>query len=123
MGSDDIGNTTLNGAILASTSIMKPILSSASEAEIGALFDNCKKAMILWTMLAEKGWPQPATPIQTDNSSACRIANDTIKLQQSHAMDMRFYWVHDCCKQGHFNIFWKPGTTNFADYFTKHHAA
>jgi hypothetical protein len=123
MGSDDIGNNTLNGAILASTSIMKPILSSALEAEIGALFDNCKKATILCTTLAEMGWPQPATPIQTDNSTACSIANDNIKLQQSRAMDMCFYWVCDCSKQGHFHIFWKPGTTNFADYFTKHHAA
>jgi hypothetical protein len=123
MGSNDIGNNTLNGAILASPSIMKPVLSNASEAEIGALFDNCKKATILRTTLAEMGWPQPATPVQTDNSTACSIANDNIKLQRSHAMDMRFYWVHDHSKQGHFHIFWKPGTTNFADYFTKHHAA
>jgi hypothetical protein len=122
MGSANIGNAALNGAVLASTSIMKPVLSSASEAEIGALFDNCKKATILRTMLAEMGWPQPATFIQTDNSTACGIANDNIKLQRSRAMDMRFYWVQDRCKQGHFNIFWKPGTTNLADYFTKHHA-
>jgi hypothetical protein len=122
MGSANIGNAALNGAVLASTSIMKPVLSSASEAEIGALFDNCKKATILRTMLAEMGWPQPATFIQTDNSTACGIANDNIKLQRSRAMDMCFYWVQDRCKQGHFNIFWKPGTTNLADYFTKHHA-
>jgi hypothetical protein len=83
MGSDDIGNDMLNGAILASTSIMKPVLSSASEAEISMLFDNCKKATILPTTLAEMGWLQPATPIQTNNSTACRIANDNIKLQQS----------------------------------------
>jgi hypothetical protein len=63
MGSDDIGNDTLNGAILASTSIMKPVLSSASEAEICMLFDNCKKATILRTTLAEMGWPQSATPM------------------------------------------------------------
>jgi hypothetical protein len=43
MGSGDIGNDTLNGAILASMSIMKPVLSSVSEAEIGALFDTARK--------------------------------------------------------------------------------
>jgi siderophore synthetase component len=69
------------------------------------------------------GWPQLATPIQTNNSTACGVANDTIKLQRSRAMDMRFYWVWDHCKQGHFNIFWKPGTTNLANDFAKHHAA
>jgi hypothetical protein len=123
MGLADIGNAALNGAVLASTSIMTPVLSSASEAEISTLSDNCKKATILCTTLAEMGWSQPATLIQTDNSTACGIANDNIKLQRSHAMDMCFYWLSDCCKQGHFHIFWKPGTTYLADYFMKHHAA
>ena len=34
---------------------------------------------------------------------------------------MHFYWVRDCLKQVHFNIFWKPGKDNLADYFQKHH--
>ena len=34
---------------------------------------------------------------------------------------MRLYWVQDHIKQGHFNIFWKPGVTNLGDYFTKYH--
>jgi hypothetical protein len=80
MGTADIENARLNGTVLTSTSIMKPILSSASEAEIGTLFDNCKKATILQTTLHEMG-KQPATPIQTDNSTARRIANDSIKQQ------------------------------------------
>jgi hypothetical protein len=98
-----------NGAILATTTIMKSVLSSAAEAEIGALFENCKKATILRTTLEEMGWPQAATPMQTDNSTACEIANDPIKQQRSRAIDMRFYWVRDHTKQGHFDIFWHPG--------------
>jgi hypothetical protein len=123
MGTADIKNTTINGAILASTTIMKPVLSSASEAEIGALFHNCKRATILRTTLHEMGYPQPATPMQTDNSTACGIANSNIKQQRSHAIDMRFYWVRDRQQQGHFNIFWAPGSDNLADYFTKHFPA
>jgi hypothetical protein len=53
MGLADIGNAALNSTVLASTSIMKPILSLASEAEIGKLFDNCKKATILHTNLMD----------------------------------------------------------------------
>jgi hypothetical protein len=49
MGNKGSDNDTHNGAILATTSIMKPVLSSASEAEIGALFKNCKRAKILRT--------------------------------------------------------------------------
>ena len=36
-------------------------------------------------------------------------------------MDMRFYWICDRVKQGHYNVYWKPGKINKADYVTKHH--
>ena len=36
-------------------------------------------------------------------------------------MDMRFYWLKYQIWQGHYNVFWKLGATNFSDYFTKHH--
>jgi hypothetical protein len=67
---------------------MKPILSSASEAEIGTLFHNCKQATILRTTLQEMGYLQPVTPMQTANSTACGIANSNIKQQRSWAIDM-----------------------------------
>ena len=34
---------------------------------------------------------------------------------------MRFEWLLDREQQGQFKIYWKPGKTNLADYFTKHH--
>ena len=45
------------------------------------------------------------------------------QIQWSKAIDMRFYWVRDRVDQGHFHVYWKPGKTNLADYFTKHHTA
>lgn len=36
-------------------------------------------------------------------------------------MDMRFYWMNDRAKQGHFDVYWAAGKTNRGDYFTKHH--
>jgi hypothetical protein len=120
-------NNTHNGAVLATTGVMRTVLSSASEAEIGALFENCKKAAILHITLDELGYTQPATPIQTDNSTACGIANDiandNIKQQRSRAIDMRFYWVRNRVQQGQFIIYWGPGQLNLADYYTKHHSA
>ena len=61
------------------------------------------------------------TPIQTDNSTAEGIANDTVKAKRSKAMDMRFYWIKDRVHQGQFRIHWKPGADNKADCHTKHH--
>jgi Reverse transcriptase (RNA-dependent DNA polymerase) len=123
MGKRNDDNDTNQGAILATTAIMQAVLSSASEAEIGALYENTKKAAILRVTLEEMGYPQPATPVQTDNSTTCGIANDNIKQQRSRAIDMRFYWVRDRVRQGQFNIHWKPGKVNLADYYTKHHSA
>ena len=76
-------SNTANGAVLATTGVMRAVLSSASEVEIGALFENCKKAAILRITLDKMGYPQPATPVQTDNSTACGIENDNIKQQRS----------------------------------------
>jgi hypothetical protein len=86
-----------------------------------SLFENTKRATILRTTLEEMGHPQPATPVQTDNSTACGIANDNIKQQRSRAIDMRFYWVRDRFNQGQFHIYWGPGKLNLADYYSKHH--
>jgi hypothetical protein len=100
---------------------MREVLSSAAEAELAGLFHNCKEACPIRIALEELGFPQPATPIQTDNSTACGIANDTVKQRRSKAIDMRFYWIKDRVRQGHFFVYWKPGKINQADYFTKHH--
>ena len=35
---------------------------------------------------------------------------------------MRFKWLLDRAQQGQFKIYWRPGKTNLADYFTKHHS-
>ena len=69
------------------------------------------------------GHPQPPTPDQVDNSTACGIANDTIKQRRSKAIDIRFYCVQDQVNQKQFHVYWKPGQQNLADYVTKHHTA
>ena len=68
------------------------------------------------------GFPQPATKIKTDNSTAEGIINDKIKQNRSKAIDMRFYWLKCRQAQEQFDIYWEKGATNLADYFTKHHS-
>ena len=112
-----------NGPILNKSTIMRNVLSSAAEAECGALFDNTKESGVpLRNTLTEMGHPQPPTPVQVDNSTTNGFANKQIKQQRSKSMDMRFYWIQDRVAQKQFNVFWRPGPTNLADYFTKHHS-
>lgn len=110
-----------NGPILNPTGVLRHIVSSAAEAEVGGLFINAKEGTVIRTTLEEMGWPQQPTPLQTDNTTANGIANDNIKQQRSRAMDMRFYWLRDRAAQGQFRIYWAPGAYNLADYFSKHH--
>ena len=95
-------------------------MASAAEAELEALFLNFQEADPIWNTLKEMGHPQPPTPVQVDNSNALGIATGTIKQRKSKAMDMQFYWIRDRNNQDKFNIYWKPGSTNRGDYFTKH---
>jgi hypothetical protein len=111
-----------NGAILIISKVLKHLMSSAAEAEIGAVFINAKEGAVLRTTLEELGHPQPPTPMETDNTTATGYSNGTIKQKRTKAMDMRFYWIKDRVKQGEFNVYWGPGYQDLADYFTKHHS-
>jgi hypothetical protein len=111
-----------NGPIHVHCSIMPMIVSSAAEAEVGGCYYNAKDATVLRIALEEMGHPQPPTPIECDNTTGVGILNDSIRQRRSKAMDMRFYWVKDRQKQGHYHIYWGPGETNRSDYFTKHHS-
>jgi hypothetical protein len=111
-----------NGAIHNVAEIIKAVMSSAAEAEMGALYINARKAVEERQILEEMGHPQPPTPIQTDNSTAEGIINSRVQPKRTKAMDMRFHWLRDrAVSQKQFRFYWRPGTTNKADYFTKHH--
>ena len=82
-----------------------------------------KDAVPIRAALEEMGHPQPPTAIVVDNSTASGIANKTVKQRRSKAMDMRFCWVQDRTEQRQFQVHWRKGAQNLADYFTKHHPA
>ena len=118
------GEQTINNApILAIAKILKNVMSSAAESELGAIFHNAKEGVAERITLEEMGHPQGKTTIVSDNATAIGITNRTVKHKRSKAMAMRFYWVRDREAQGQFRFIWAPGKNNKADYFTKHHPA
>ncbi len=84
-----------NGAIMTNATIIKAVMSSAAEAELGALFLNAKEAVYLRQRLTKMGHPQPRTPIQTNNTTAEGVINNKIQSKQTKAIDMRFHWLHN----------------------------
>ena len=101
--------------------ILKFVVESSAEAELGELFLNCKEGRIMRLTLQEMCHPQPAMPIHCGNMTATGITNDTTKKQHSRSMEMRFFWVTDQVKNGVMGIQWHPGQENLADYKSKHH--
>jgi hypothetical protein len=58
-----------NGAILIVSKVLKHVMLSASEAEIGAVFINAKEGDVLRTTVEELRHKQPPTPMETDNTT------------------------------------------------------
>jgi hypothetical protein len=100
-----------NGAVLNISTIMKHVLASAAEAEIRGLSTNVKEAIPI----------QPPMPIQPNNSTAHSLISNKIQPKALKSMEMQFNFLKCWQAQEQFRFYWRPGTENLADYFTKHH--
>ena len=88
-------NPPLNGAIHIECEILRHVVSSAAEAEVGGFFHNAQVAILIRTLLTVLYYPQPPTPIKTDNSTAHGFMYDYIRQKHSKLWDMRYYWLRD----------------------------
>ena len=70
-------------------------MASAAEAEMAALYITDKKIIPIRNTLIEVGWPQPQTPIQTDNSTAVGFTKKTIVNKVTKSADMKLWWLRD----------------------------
>ena len=119
----DIAVPENNGTVHTVAQIIKTVMSSAAEAEIGELYINCRKEIPARHLLEAMGHRQPPTPMQTDNSTALGVVPNKIQPKRTKAMDMRFHWLRCRENQRQFRTYWRAGPTNKGDYVTKNHAA
>ena len=104
-------NTTkcpLNGPVHVIEKILRNVMGSTAETEVGDSYINGQEAIPLRQALEDMGHTQPPTPMQVDNNFAVVFASGTTKEKISKAIDMRFYWTQDRAKQGQFIIYWLP---------------
>ena len=110
-----------NGAVLTLTKIIKHVMGSAGETEVASLYYNCKNAIPLRRALEEMGHPQPPTRVVTDNSTAEGLINKSMTPKRAKTYDQRMNWLKCREAQKQFNIVWRSGKDNRADYHTKTH--
>ena len=82
-----------NDAVLTLCQIMHAVMSSAREAEIGAMYMNAREALSARKTLKEMGHPQPRTPMQTDNSAAHSVATNNIQPRRDESNGYAFSFV------------------------------
>jgi hypothetical protein len=86
--SEDDPEPRWNGPILTIVQIIKFVMTSAAEVELGALYVTAKELVPIRQTLTEMGWKQPVTPTQTDNTTAAGVVNNTIMIKKSKLMDL-----------------------------------
>ena len=79
-----------NGTVHTIVHITKIVMSSAAEAEIGAMCINACKAVPTRKTIEELGHQQPRTPMQTDNSAALQVVTNNVQPKRTKAIDMHF---------------------------------
>jgi hypothetical protein len=111
---------TPNGAIECISVVIECVVASVGEAEYAALFKVAQICESIRSTCSDIGYPQHPTTLICNNTCAVGIANDTTcKTKRLKAIDMRFHWVRDRVRMGHFVVAWRPGNDNLADFFTK----
>jgi hypothetical protein len=90
---EDDPSPRFNGAVLTIATIIKFFMALVAEAELAACFIIAREMVPHRQTLKDMGWPQPQTPIQTDNSTAVGVTNNTIVPKQIKMMDMRIGWL------------------------------
>ena len=111
--SENYPNPEWNGAILKIAQIIKFVMSSAAEAELGALYITAKEMVPIGQKLIEMVWKKPPSPIQSDNLTAAGVVNKTIILRKLKSTDLRFHWLRCRESQEQFRFYWAPGHLNW----------
>ena len=81
-------NPTLNGPIYCLFTLLKAVMSSAAETELGGLFLNATNVDSIRNTLHDMNRPQPPTPIKTDNTTTLGVITNTTKRKRTKAIDM-----------------------------------
>ena len=87
--SDNDPEPRWNGPVLTIAQMIKFVMTSAAEAELGALFITNKEMIPLRYNLSEMGCAKPPSPVKTDNSTAEGVVNNKIYHEKLNL------WIYD----------------------------
>jgi 5S rRNA maturation endonuclease (ribonuclease M5) len=86
LGNKSPEQDTINGSTLNVASVIKNVVASAANSEVGVFFHNDQSGAPLRVTITELGHTKPAMPLRSDNSNAFGILNKIIKQKRSKAI-------------------------------------
>ena len=110
---------TINGPVAYASKMIDCVVASVAEAELGSAFMSAQRAVQHRNTLADFGYPQPPALLRIDNTVTLGLADSKLNRKRSKSMDMRYFWLTDRVRQGHFRVEHIAGKHNIADHFTK----
>ena len=78
-----------------------------------------RDAVDIRNILSDLGYHQPPTSLLCDNACALGLATNIVRQRRSKSIDMRFHWIGDRIQEHQFQVRWRKGALNLADFFTK----
>ena len=91
--SNNTALTLNNGSVFTFDKFIKAVMSSASKAELGALFINRKEDIPARQALEEMGHKQPPTPMENNNTNEHGVVTNNISRKRLKSMDMSIPWL------------------------------
>ena len=88
-------NAKTNGAALNIAKIIRNVVTSAASTEIADLGTNTGQAIPARQLLEEMGYKQPATPTQTDNTTALGFVSKNLNPKATKSKDMNHWFLRD----------------------------
>ena len=78
--SEDIDFPSNTGSVETIAKLIWNVVTSAADAEIGALFINTRQSLLVRYLLKEMGHLQPPTPIQTEDTTALGFVTNNLQV-------------------------------------------
>ena len=110
-----------NRDVLNISNISNKVMISTSKAEIEDMFINACKKLPERETIQRMWYKQLWTHTQTDNSAAHVVTTNNVQSKRTKSMYVCFHWFCNRKSQCRFRYYWRPGTKNYSEYWTKHH--
>ena len=115
----DDSRETVKNIFHAASQVLRATPASVVEAEYGAAFEAGQATYPSINTLESLGHKQAPIQFFGDNEITVKIANDTVKVKRSKAIDKSYHWFRDKCRQNIFVYKHIPSVNNLSDYLTK----